>query len=220
MRRLHLIELHEQRWVLPIWRRMFQEAMGQSLIITRIYEGLAAPFSRFLHRTGARTILDLCSGSASPPVALRDALVEPIDEASKPTIVVSDKFPDIDAFERVKKRYPEAVDYYPDSVDALDPPADAPRVWTMFSALHHFKPHQVREILSNASVRADGIAVFEATGRSWLHLLFALPVPIIAAFICIFLLRPFRLSHLLWGGLIPVVPLIAFFDTAVASLRT
>lgn len=220
MRRFHLIELHEQTWIPALWRKMFQEAMGKSLTLTGVYNGLAEPFSRFLRHTGARQILDLCAGSASPPVALRESLGEYLDEASKPTIVVSDLFPNIAEFERVKKKYPGIIDYYPRPVNALEPPADAPRVWTMFSSLHHFKPEQAEKILSNAASRADGIAIFEATGRTWLHLIMALPVPLIAALICAFLLRPFRLSHLFWGVLIPVVPLIAFFDTIVSDLRT
>lgn len=217
MRRFHLIELHEQPWMPALWRTMFQEGLGRSLEITGAYRGFAAPFERFLRRTGAPAVLDLCSGSAEPVIQLREALEE---GAPRPAVVLSDLYPDVEEFQRVRRSHPGIVDYYPQPVDALHPPADAPGVWTMFRTLHHFKPEQVRAFLTAAAERADGVAVFEATQRVWASLLLALAIPFFAAFIFAFLLRPFRWRYLLWGVLIPVVPLISFFDTVVSVLRT
>ncbi len=220
MRRHHLIELHEQPWMPRLWRTMFQEGLGRALTIAGAYKDLAAPFSRFLQRTGAHSILDLCSGSAEPIVMLREALGPPLDTSRKPTIVLSDLYPPLDEFERVRRRYPQVVDYHREPVNALHPPEDSPGVRTMISALHHFKPEQVKAILANAAQSAEGIAVFEATGRTYLNLLYALGLPFIAALIYAFLLRPFRVWYVVWGLLLPVVPLIAFVDGVVSILRT
>jgi hypothetical protein len=45
-------------------------------------------------------------------------------------------------------------------------------------------------------------------------------MPITAACIIAFLLRPWRLSNLIFGLLLPVVPLALAFDSIVSNLRT
>lgn len=200
-----------------LWRKMFQEGLGRSLEITGAYTAFADPFERFLERTGAKAILDLCSGSAEPVIQLRQALS---DAASRPAIVLSDLYPDEEEFRRVQQRFPGDVDFIPTPVDALRPPATAPRAWSMLRTLHHFKPRQVRALLSEAAARADGIAIFEATQRTWTSLALALTMPLFAVVIYAFLLRPVRLRYLLWGVLIPVLPLVTLFDTVVSVLRT
>ncbi|MCP4594378.1 MAG: class I SAM-dependent methyltransferase, partial [bacterium] len=54
----------------------------------------------------------------------------------------------------------------------------------------------------------------------WLNLVMTLPLPLMAAVVTVFMLRPFRLRHLIWGLLIPVIPLTALFDGIVSNLRT
>ncbi len=220
MRRRHLFELHEQTWCPPLWRRMFQQGLGVAQGLLDIYRHMGIPLSRFLHRTGATSVLDLCSGSAEPLVRLRSLLGEPLAEPQKIKFVVSDLYPDVEKFQRLKEQYPDDIDYYPHPVDALSPPPDAPRVRTMLSSLHHFRPEQVKGILRDAAENADGIAILESTGRTWPNMLLTLPLPLPAAIITAFLLRPFRFWHLVWGLLIPAVPLIALFDGIVSNLRT
>ena len=220
MRRRHLIELHEQRWCPTLWRQMFQQGLGICQGSLDAYRNIAAPLSRFLHRTGATSVLDLCSGSAKPLVKLRNSLGEPLAEPERIKFIISDLYPDIGKFQKLKELYPNILDYYPQPVDALSPPADAPRVRTMLSSLHHFRPQQVKTILRDAAQNADGIAILESTGRTWLNMLMTLILPLPAAVVTAFGIRPFRFQHILWGLLIPVVPLMALFDGIVSNLRT
>ncbi|MCP4663635.1 MAG: hypothetical protein GY856_50260, partial [bacterium] len=150
MRRHHLIELHEQRWFPSQWRKMFQEGLGRCLPLMGGYRNLAAPLSRFLHRTGASAVLDLCSGSAEPIVHLRESLGEPLAEPENLKVFISDLYPNLREFKKAKERYPDAIEYFPQPVNALNPPAQAPRVRTILSALHHFRPDDVRAILRDA----------------------------------------------------------------------
>lgn len=220
MRRRHLIEIHEQPWCPRLWRSMFQQGLGRSLALLDAYGNMAGPLSRFLHRTGASSVLDLCSGSAEPIVRLRDALGEPLEEPDQIQFLVSDLYPNLGEFRKLKARYPGVIDFLPQPVDALSPPPDAPRVRTMLSSLHHFRPQQVEAILRDAAEHADGIAVLEATGRTWRNMLTTLPLPLAAAVVCGFMLRPFRLWHPVWAVLIPIVPLMALIDGMVSNLRT
>jgi len=220
MQRRHLIELHEQSWYPAPWRKLFQDGLGRCLPMMGAFENLSVPLARFFRRTRAESILDLCSGSAEPIVALSAAVGSTPEGPAKLRVFVSDLYPNLEEFQKHKQRYPELVDYIPGPVNALQPPADAPRIRTMLNALHHFRPHEVESILQDAAENADGIAVVEATGRSWRNMLATLPLPLVAAFITVFLLRPFRFRNLLWGLLVPVIPFTALFDGLVSNLRT
>ncbi|MEM9595085.1 MAG: hypothetical protein AAGD06_12510 [Acidobacteriota bacterium] len=220
MKRRHLIELHEQPWFPSVWRRMFQDGLGKAQTHLGAFDNLGEKVSRFLHRVGATDVLDLCSGSAEIIVDLRRKLGAPLEDPESVRFVVSDLYPNLQEFERLRALHPDALSYYPQPVNAFRPPADAPRIRSIVSALHHFKPADARRILEDAARNSDGIMVLESTGRSWAHLLGSIPVPFVAALICGFGLRPFKLQHILWSLLVPVVPLTALWDTVVSHLRT
>ncbi len=216
MRRYHLIELHEQPWYPAAWRRMFQEGLGRSLSRFGIYDEMTEPFARFLQRVGTRPILDLCSGSAEPVVRLWESL--PFSENDKPELVLSDLYPDVAQFERARSDRPKSISYHPGPVDARSVPPSAPRVRTIFGALHHFKPDEVRAILRDAARHADGIAIFEPLERNWQNLVFQLPIPLFAA--VDYFRHASSLDHMLWGVAVPVVPWTGFFDGIVSVLRS
>lgn len=220
MRRLHLIELHEQPWYPNVCRKIFQQSLGRCLSLIGAYQGMVEPFGRLLRHTQATTVLDMCSGSAEPVVQLRERLEEGHVGGQKPTIVLSDLFPNLPEYQKLKQQQPGTIDFYNGPVNALHPPVDAPRVRTMFSALHHFQPEQVEAILRDAARNADGIGIFESTGRTWSNMLSTLFIPFLSAGITSFMLRPYKWSHLAFGLFLPVIPVTAFFDGVVSNLRT
>ena len=135
--------------------------------------------------------------------------------------MLSDLYPNKEAFDKLKAEYPEGIEYFPEPVNAMNPPPAAPRVRTLFNSLHHFRPEEARAILKDATENADGIAVFESTSRTWKHMVQTLLVlPFAAAFVVAFLLRPIRFENILWGLLVPVIPFTAVFDGLVSSLRS
>ncbi len=221
MRRYHLIELHEQSWYPASWRRIFQSGLGRALALGGILEGFSGPFQRFLTRCRATSILDLCSGSGEAARFVWKNVASTLGEDQQPKLILSDLFPNIEAFEKLKAEYPEGLEYFPEPVNAMSPPAATPRVRTLFNSLHHFRPDDARAILKDASEKADGIAVFESTARNWKHIAQTILVlPFAAAFLTAFMLRPIRFRNILWGLLIPVVPFTAAFDGLVSSLRS
>ncbi len=221
MRRYHLIELHEQSWYPATWRRIFQSGLGRALDLTGTLDGFAGPFQRFLARSRAESILDLCSGSGEAARFVWKAFASSIGAGRRPRLVLSDLYPNHRAFEQLKAEYPDGIEYFQEPVNAMSPPPAAPRVRTLFNSLHHFRPEEARAILRDATENADGIAVFESTSRTWRHMAQTLFVlPFVAAFLVAFLLRPFRFENVLWGLLLPVIPFTAAFDGLVSSLRS
>ncbi len=221
MRRSHLIELHEQPWYPDRWRRLFQRSLGRGMTIMGSFDNVVDSFRALIERTRPESVLDLCTGSGELAATFWKPITSSLKANIRPRLVLSDLYPDLDTYSRLKKRDPGPNDFYPRPVNALDPPADAPSVWMMMDSFHHFRPNEAREILRNAAQNADGIAIFESTSRTWRQLA---QVVVLAFWFTMvttaFLLRPFRFENLLWGLFFPVVPLTMVFDAFVSNLRT
>ena len=101
-------------------------------------------------------------------------------------------------------------------------PREVPGFRTLFTSFHHFPPKQAREILRDAVDNRQGIGVFEIPGRRPLTLLL-LPLVLIADILVVPFLRPRPVVRsvwrLVWRWVIPIVPLVLFFDGMVSCLR-
>ncbi len=221
MRRIHLIELHEQSWYPSRWRQLFQRSLGHGMVVTGAFDNVIEPLRQLLQRARPDSILDLCSGSGDVTMKLWKSGISTVTGDNKPKLIMSDLYPDIDAYSAFKEIDPESIDFYPHSVNALGPPSDAPRVWMLTGSFHHFRPEEARNILRNAAKHADGLVVLESTNRTWRQLAQVLFFSFFFTMITTaFLLRPFRFENLLWGLLLPVIPLTLAFDAIVSNLRT
>ena len=124
------------------------------------------------------------------------------------------------------------TDLYPNPRSALHPriswlrePVDATRVSpaldgvrTMFSAFHHFRPDAAQAILTDAFHRRRAICIFESGQGTLLGV--ASMVLVIGNVLALMpFARPFRWGYLVFTYLIPVMPLIIFWDGIVSMLR-
>jgi len=179
---------------------------------------VAAPLlARAMNRLGETRVVDLCSGGGGP---WRD-LVRRIPAAGGPSVQVTltDAYPNRVAYAELQRVTDGAVHGEADPVRATDVPEHMTGFRTVFTALHHFPPPAARAILSGAVRRRCGIAVFEITHRSVLSLFGMLFLPLFVLLATPFI-RPFRWSRLLVTYLVPLVPLVAWFDATVSCLRT
>ena len=76
------------------------------------------------------------------------------------------------------------------------------------------------QILSDAAHNADGIGVFETTDRHWKSVVATPLMMPAAALASACLLRPWHVKHLVFGGILPVVPWTLISDGVVSNLRT
>jgi hypothetical protein len=81
-------------------------------------------------------------------------------------ICLSDKYPNLEAFEKAKAASAGRIGFYPQAVDATSVPREIKGIRTMFSTFHHFLPQQARAILQDAVDAREGIGLFEAARRS------------------------------------------------------
>ncbi len=216
MRRVHLIEFHDQPWFPSSLRDYVTDALQFGFNLFRVYAPIAPRLQRLLDSTGGRSIVDMCSGGGGPWLDLSRTLH---GDALGLQIWLTDKYPNLGALRNVTAASENYVTFYSGSVDATRVPSALKGLRTMFTSFHHFPPEKARAVLQNAVDAGESIGIFETSRRalSTIGLVFAF---VLALFVCTPWIRPFRWSRLLWTYLLPIIPLVLLFDGIVSCLRT
>jgi len=213
--RLQLIEVHDQPWCPRGVRDAVTDLLQAVLTLVHHY-GVAAPvLSSALRRSGATTVVDLGSGGGGPWLRL---LPELAATGVAPDLVLTDKYPNADALNRLRVGLGNRVRVEAAPIDAAAVPTRLGGFRTLFTTFHHFSPPAAAAVLRDAQRGAEGIAVFEVTHRSLAAL--ALMLGFVLTPLAVPFLRPFRWDRLLWTFVVPVVPLVALWDAIVSCLRT
>jgi hypothetical protein len=216
MKRLHLIEIEDQEWCPGVIRDALTDFLQFNLTRIQPYEPMTPLLLRALQRTDHSHVLDLCSGGGGPWLWLHPTLMK---QGVSMSVCLTDKYPNLLAFERWSRLPQQAITFHPHPVDATRVPVELPGFRTMFTAFHHFKPAEASAILADAVRHRRSIGVFEATQRSVLAVVLMFATPFIVL-LCTPFIRPFRWSRWLWTYLVPVVPLVTLFDGLISCLRT
>ncbi|MFZ5481616.1 MAG: class I SAM-dependent methyltransferase [Myxococcota bacterium] len=215
MGRLHLIEIEDQAWCPAVLRDAATAWLAWAIRSTRQDRFIAKHFAGVLKSVGADRVVDLCSGGSGPVLSVVEALRE---EGVPVQVRLTDKFPNLPAFQAAAKAGNGAVSFEREPVDATNVPPELAGMRTIFNAFHHFAPEQARAILADAAARRQPIAVYEVVAREPLALLGMMFVPINVALGVPFL-RPFRWDWLALTWIVPAVPLLAIWDGVVSCLR-
>jgi hypothetical protein len=216
MRRAQFIELHEQPWFPPSLRQQITDALQFGLNLLKAYAPIAPLLQSSLDATSCRSIVDMCSGGGGPWLDLSRRFHP---DAKVIHILLTDKYPNLAAFQNVRVASENHIAFCPNSVDAMKVPGDLEGFRTMFTSFHHFPPEEARAILQNAVDAGQSIGVFEITRRA--PSIIALMFPwALMPFAFTPLIRPFRWSRLLYTYVIPIIPLVLLFDGVVSCLRT
>jgi hypothetical protein len=241
MRRVQFIELHEQRWFPSSLRADVTDALQFGFNLLHAYAPVAPLLQNVIDSSGNRTnagpspanpspatsssatqsIVDMCSGGGGPWLDLARHLRcgDAQGNSAGLQVWLTDKYPNLEAFQSISASSDHHISYYPESVDAMKVPAALKGLRTMFTSFHHFPPEDARAILQNAVDAGESIGIFEATKRapSTIALIF---VGILLMFVHTPRIRPFRWSRLFWTYLIPIIPMVLLFDGVVSCLRT
>ncbi len=201
--RLHLVEIHDLPGCPPSLRDALTDFLAFSINLAGAYDPAGPLLRRAVARSGARRIVDLCSGAGGPWRRLAAEVGVPV--------LLTDLYP--------HQGGAGAFELHRAPVDARAVPEQLDGFRTIFTAFHHFAPNEARAILADAVRHGQGIGVFEIARRApreigiiaftWLGVLLAAPF-----------VRPWRWSRLLWTYLPPALPLAGTFDGVVSCLRT
>jgi hypothetical protein len=216
MRRRQLIEIHEQRWCPDSLRDVVTDTLQFVWNLFNFYEPIVTRLRRVLQETGTCQVVDLCSGGGGPWLRL----VRNVEDEDRLPVEVrlTDKFPNLRAFEHAKRSSHMRLAFHPDPVDATRVSTDLEGFRTLFTCFHHFPREQARAILQDAVDCGQGVGIFEVPKRDWLTIGFVFFVPVMALAVVPFI-RPFRWSRILWTFPIPVGPFVLWFDGVISCLR-
>ncbi|HEV8508654.1 MAG TPA: hypothetical protein VGQ53_24840, partial [Chitinophagaceae bacterium] len=162
--RFHLFELEDQSWFPDVIRTGGTDYLRYLLVATEVYKPSIRLLNELLNQTTETKIVDLCSGGGGYIEQVYNEL-KPITKNST-SFTLTDKFPNIDAYQLLKNKTNGEIEFDTRSIDAANVPADLKGIRTMFSAIHHFKPEQVRSILQNAADNNAPIAIFDGGDKS------------------------------------------------------
>ena len=211
--RLHLFELLDQPWYPSALRDHCTNYLATVTQRMGVFDAIAPQLLRGLESAGADTILDLGSGGGGPLPRLRDLLQR--EHGRRVRVQQSDLFPNAQARARAAAT---GTEYLEQPVDAMRVPPELRGMRTLFDALHHFHPEQARAVLADAQERGIPIGVFEVVERSPKGLLATLFIPLLVLLLTP-LIRPLTLPRLLLTYVVPLFPLVIFWDGLVSALR-
>jgi hypothetical protein len=211
--RLHLFELLDQEWYPRALRELGTDYLHTVSERMGLFDGATEVLARALRASGTGELLDLGSGGSGPLPRLCRLLES--EHGLKPRVVLSDLYPTPQAAERARAL---GAGYLERPVDALRVPEDLRGLRTLFNALHHFRPEQVREMLADAQARGVPFAAFEVMRRTPTGILGMLLVPLMV-WLFTPLIRPMTPLRLLLTYVLPVAPLASLWDGLVSALR-
>jgi hypothetical protein len=216
-KRYQLFEFEDLPWFPDFLRQNMMDFLRFAISKIGIYAPIVPLLQELLTRSGQPEILDLCSGGGGGIKGIQQLLASRMQQSI--AVTLSDKYPNIPAFELVKEETNSAINYLAQPVDATDVPEELSGCRTIFSAFHHFNPALARSILADAAHKRVPIGIFEGAGKSYLEIAAALLLFPLVFFVVTPFLRPFRWSRLFFTYLVPLIPLCTMWDGSVSILR-
>lgn len=227
MQRLHLVELEDLPWIPHPVRDGSRDVLDLFFARIGFYRRFLANLRRLVALTGERLLVDLCSGGGGGALAMWALL----DEADRRDLrlVLSDRFPDAAAIARVDALGDPRVRYHPRPVDALAVPREFRGIRTMYTALHHFRPDDVKRLLQGAVAERAPLAFFDLAASPQLRRmpLALAPLACLVSGAALFpvpllltpLVRPFGWSRVAFTYALPAIPTVFAWDGAISAIR-
>lgn len=213
--RVHWFEFEDQSWFPAPLRVAMTAYLVAAYSITPFPKLWAERLSTVLTPGQLNAIIDLGSGSGGPIRAVASELATlgyPV------SITLTDLYPN-----GRERDFPPGdganIRYWPDPVDATHVPPTLSGVRTMFASLHHCRPAAVLQILRNAADQRQPICIFEATARKPLAIVLCLLIPLLVLVLTP-KVQPLSWFQVVFTYLVPILPLLIFWDGLVSNLRT
>jgi hypothetical protein len=213
--RLQLFEWEDQFWFPNFLRAAMTSYLAATYGITPFPNRWANCLSELMSRDSTTDIVDLGSGSGGPVGRVVKELAE---RGFRASVTLTDLYPNASRV-RVGLNEASSIRYWPEPVDATSVPATLSGIRTMFASFHHFRPDAARWILRDAFERRRAICIFEATSRTPAAIASALLIPLLVLVLTP-LVRPLSWVQILFTYLVPILPLLIFWDGLVSQLRT
>lgn len=221
MKRIHLFEFEDLPWF-PNWLRI---SLTRLIVVMHGILGttreLADLVNKVIRYSPRPSIIDLCSGSGGPMLAVAETL-KGEHRIKDLTLTLTDLYPDKDLANKINREGRSDIAYLTHSIDATNVPPELTGVRTMVCSFHHMKPDTARQILIDAKERKQPICIYEISDNSTPTFLWwvALPLNFIMAFLITPFVKPLTWKQVAFTYLLPIIPLFFAWDGAVSNVRT
>lgn len=213
----HLFEFEDLAWFPGTIRESMTDYLRYLITSLNFYKPVIPLIIEGLKKTNSSKIIDLCSGGGGAIEKIQMNLVQQSDIDLK--IILTDKFPNTNAFEYIFAKTNGRISFLDISVDASDVPENLEGFRTLFSGFHHFNKDLAKAVLKNAVDAKCGIAIFDGGNKNILAVLGVLIIHPILFFLFTPFFQPFRFSRLFFTYIIPVIPFCTVWDGVVSIIR-
>jgi hypothetical protein len=217
MPRIAAPELEDYDWFPSTLRDAMTGFLRVASEVVGVPEAAAPIVLEAMEAAGTDRIVDLCSGGGGPVISLAARLSS--RHGRDVSVVLTDKFPNHDAFDRAERELPGRLSGRRESVDATDVPRELTGVRTIFNAFHHLPPEIATQVLADAAKKRQPFASFELVDRGPQGFGAIAGVPLAVSALMPFV-RPMRARALALTYLVPVIPALVMWDGFASCLRT
>jgi len=170
---------------------------------------------RSMKKTRTKKIVDMACGSGKASYQTLLHLKE--NGLKNVKLVLSDLYPNVEILKKLSLQNKD-VSYEERSVDAMNCELEGFR--TFFASFHHFNEQQASKIIGDAVTKQEGIGIFEMTYKGFWNLFLLIGLAPLWVFLLTPVIRPVKISRLLFTYIIPLIPLILWWDGFVSLIRT
>jgi hypothetical protein len=135
-------------------------------------------------------------------------------------VTLTDLYPNQGAISRTQQENDGLVRYRTEPTSAFDVPEELAGLRTIFTALHHFRPADVRRLLADAVAKRRPIAAFETLERNIPTLLKIGTFTFISGILATHRVGRLTPARAVWTYLCPLAPFFYSWDGMVSCLRT
>lgn len=217
MRRFHLVEFEDYSWFPESVRDGITDYLRFFISAFNIYGPIVIYIKELLEHSSSNQIIEIASGGGGGI----EKVLKQLDKISsqKPKVILTDFFPNVNAFRLLKKRNEGRIDFVPAPVNAADVPVELTGARTLFSAFHHFDRETAAAVIRDAVRKNQPIGIFDGAERKFRYILGVILSTLAFMFLVPLFTKPFRISRILFTYVIPLIPLFGLFDGIVSMLR-
>ncbi len=219
MRKLkdYLFEFEDLAWFPNTIRESMTDYLRYLITKVDFYRPIVPLIIEGMNKSNENQVVDLCSGGGGAIEQIHNELKQL--SGAEISIILTDKYPNISAYEFLKAKTGGAISFLDSPVDAADVPETIKGFRTIFSGFHHFDHRLAKAVLKNAVDARSGIGIFDGGNKNILAILFILIVHPIGFFFFTPFFKPFRFSRLVFTYIIPIIPFCTIWDGIVSIIR-
>ena len=214
---MRLFEFEDLSWFPNFLRQSMTDYLRFVLNAVNFYYPVTPFIREGLDNAKRFTVIDLCSGGGGAIKKVQKNFYDTYN-VSLP-VILTDKFPNFEAFRLLKQGSNGGIDFAAKPVDATNVPPELTGLRTIFSAFHHFNKAQARLVLQDAVTALQPIAVFDGGDKTIFTALGIIIFHPIIFFLFTPFIKPFRFSRIIFTYLVPLIPLCTIWDGVVSIMR-